>query len=185
MGNRGRHRVSMGQAGAVVALCMQSPPIGWEGSAAAFGPNPTTPGKWGTPALGTPGRMLTGRLTSTGTECSALQGVHVHGAGGLYAIGMQQPGRRWPNRPRRYAGVELEMPQAGGENTVGFSHRWRARGQEKRARRGRQNPHPRLHPAPLRSSYCEVKATDPSQSSESSCGLSEARRVSIACAARS
>ncbi len=64
----------MRQAGAVVALCMLIRPISREGSAAAFDLSPTTPGMWGTPALGTPGGMVTWSLTSTGPECSVLQG---------------------------------------------------------------------------------------------------------------
>jgi hypothetical protein len=52
-------------------VCMVICLIGVVGSATACTLGPTTPGKWGAPAYGTPGGVVTWSLMSTGTDCSA------------------------------------------------------------------------------------------------------------------
>ncbi len=59
------------QVSAVAVLCIVICLISLVGSAAAFEIGPTTPGKWGAPAFGTPGGEVTWSLTPTGTNCSA------------------------------------------------------------------------------------------------------------------
>lgn len=55
----------------IIAALILSVGLVWTaGTASAFVLGPTTPGKWGTPTMGTPGGTVTWSLTPTGTSCA-------------------------------------------------------------------------------------------------------------------
>ena len=57
---------------AIIAALILSVGLVWTaGTASAFVLGPTTPGKWGTPTMGTPGGAVTWSLMPSGSDCSA------------------------------------------------------------------------------------------------------------------